>query len=206
MNTKTLLPPKDSTAANKAAGAGCISRLVRRSSFCYEVRERGISALRVAWMIAEDWKHRKMDGPIPIIKSGAGLWVIKHLESIGIAVEGVQVKAGQVHVRVVTELAYHMVDVSDHPEKLNAGCVCNAVANGDRANGRAGAKCDERNPIGKLVSGLIGRIKAANFNAVLCRIIHRPGNSSTNDIGHPRRGRKPEFKLGRCPPLDVPSC
>ena len=27
-----------------------------------------------------------------------------------------------------------------------------------------------------------------------------------NDIGHPRRGRKPEFKLRRYPPLDEPTC
>jgi hypothetical protein len=27
-----------------------------------------------------------------------------------------------------------------------------------------------------------------------------------NEIGHPRRGRKPEFKEGRYPPLDEPTC
>jgi hypothetical protein len=29
---------------------------------------------------------------------------------------------------------------------------------------------------------------------------------SAERIGHPRRERKPEFKEGRCPPLDVPTC
>jgi len=29
---------------------------------------------------------------------------------------------------------------------------------------------------------------------------------SDERIGHPRRGGKPEFKEGRCPPLDEPAC
>ena len=52
--------------------------------------------------------------------------------------------------------------------------------------------------------GLSGRKEERK--AILCIRSQCDSSFSSERLGHPRRGRKPEFKQGRYPPLDVPAC
>jgi hypothetical protein len=164
--------------ADSAASGGCVSRLVRNSSFCYEVREVGIGCDKVAQMIKADWVAMSCTGPIPVIVWGAGLWVIREMEKRGISCRGVEINAGGVGRRIASASTYHVVDMTDNPEELNRGTVRDAVTNGDRSNrgvGFGSNATDDLMRLGESFDGIVGSGKLVNFKNVLCRIIHRTG-------------------------------
>ena len=164
--------------ADSAASGGCVSRLVRNSSFCYEVREDGIGCQKVAQMINADWVARSCTGPIPVIVWGAGRWVIREMEKCGISCHGVEINAGGVGRRVASASTYHVIDMTHNSEELKARTVSDAVTNGDGSNRSVGFSSDEAGDLvrlGKPFDGVVGVGKFVNFKNVLRRIIHRIG-------------------------------